>query len=432
MYLFRLIKNDKKKWLKNIEEMNVAIDVRDPSIQVKMNMIHLTEYDLKIMKSIQPLVEEHVDQLVQQFYSTILQVDHLKKMIEKYSTVDRLRGMLKTHFIELFSGKIDQMFVEKRFRVAKIHYKIGLEPAWYMGAFQNVQNTFLSIIYGNVTDQEEIQVILSAINKILSLEQQIVLEIYERENIEKLQLEFEKGKTDLKDKMTSVSEGLVALAEQTQASVEALSINIQEANKTTTESNEQAILAKNYADEGQNKLNELFSKVNLIEVFTKEMVDIINKLGESSNQISNVVYIVQEIAEQTNLLSLNSAIEAARAGEHGRGFAIVSQEVKKLSEQTKSSISQINQLISATNGYKLQVEESLKQIKNTIKLGLSASEHTNISFQNIMQSIQQSGSTVLKVQEHMEELVQAVTEIERTTADVALSAEQLNEAAMIG
>ncbi|MED4401955.1 globin-coupled sensor protein [Metabacillus fastidiosus] len=434
MSLFQLIRGSKeeKKWLQYAGEMDVIIDIEDDSIQTKMDMMNFTENDLKVIKSIQPIVREHIDQLVEEFYSTILRVEHLKEMIEKYSTVDRLRETLKVHFIELFSGKIDQSFVGKRFRVAKTHYRIGLEPAWYMGAFQNVQNSLLSIVCNKVSNKEEIQTILSVVNKILSFEQQIVLEAYEQENMEKLQLEFEKGKADLKNKMTSVSIGLVALTEQTQAAVEALSMNIREANKTTTESNEQATMAKMYADEGKNKLNELFTKVNLIETFTRDMIDIINKLGESSNEISNVIHIVQEIADQTNLLSLNSAIEAARAGEHGKGFAVVSQEVRKLAEQTKNSISQINELISTSNKYKIQVEQSLNQVRNTVQLGMSASEHTNNSFQNIVQSIQQSGSTVLRVQEHMEELIHVVTEIEKATADVALSAEQLNEAALIG
>ena len=198
-------------------------------------------------------------------------------------------------------------------------------------------------------------------------------------------------------------------------------------NRTTTDSNQQAILAKNYASEGQAQLNELLAKINLIEKFTKDMIDFIYKLGESSNQISKVIYIVQDIAEQTNLLALNSAIEAARAGEHGRGFSVVSKEVRKLAEQTKNSITQIHSLISTTNQYKEQVEEALKHVENAVHSSISSSEHTNHSFQNIVQAIQQSGTTVLVVQEQMEDLTKAVSEIEKATANVSVSAEQLNE-----
>jgi len=352
-------------------------------------------------------------------------------MIEKHSTVDRLRNTLKIHLIELFNGNIDQAFVEKRFRVAQAHYKIGLESAWYMGAFQNVQTTLLSIIFNEMQDKEEIQVILPVITKLLSLEQQIVLEAYEHENIQKLNIEFENGKLYLKNTMLEVSEGLVALAEETQASAETLSSNIKDVSQTTILSNEQALLAKTYANDGQNKLNELLDKIESIEAFTKNMTESMQRLGESSDKIADIIYIVQAIAEQTNLLSLNSAIEAARAGEHGKGFAVVSQEVRKLAEQTKHSVTEIQALISTSNQFKEEVVDSLQQVKHAVYEGALTSKKTNASFYNMVQSLEKSGKIVLSVQEQVEEAVQVMSEIERATSEVALSAEELNNAATL-
>lgn len=418
----------KKRWLDASQELTVVIDVVKPSIQMKMEMIHLTEHDLKVIKTIQPLVEQNIDRLVEEFYNTILKVSELREMIERYSTVDRLRKTLKVHLVELFNGDVDELFLEKRFRVAKTHYRIGLEPAWYMGAFQNVQNTLLSIIFDEVSHRDELQAIIAVTNKILSFEQQIVLEAYETENLQKLNAQFESGKANLKNIMTEVSEGLLALAEETQSSVETLSSNIKEVNQTTIDSKDQATVAKSYANEGQEKLNELLQKINSIETLTKKMTGNIQQLGESSNKIAAVTDIVREIAEQTNLLSLNSAIEAARAGEHGRGFAVVSQEVRKLADQTKHSVIKIQDLISTTNLYKEEVVKSLQQVQYAVKEGAAASEQTNLSFYKVVQSIEQSGVTVSSVQQQIEEVVKVVNEIERATTEVASSAEELNVA----
>ncbi|WP_144461024.1 globin-coupled sensor protein [Siminovitchia fortis] len=434
MSLFGLGKSNKKKEEKNnhneIVNTKVGTKIEDASILDKINMIQLTEKDLKLLKSIQPLVEANIDRLVEDFYAIVMKVDKLKAIIDNHSTVDRLRKTLRAHITEMFDGNIDQSFINKRLKIAKVHYVIGLEPSWYMGSFQSIHDTITHLTFKNIKDRRKLQAVLSAVNKILSLEQQLVLEAYERENMKKLNAQFEEGKAYLKNKMTSVSEGLVALAEQTQASVVTLSTNIREVNQTTTESSEQAILAKNYADDGQNKLRELLDKISVMDKYSRDMIESIHRLGESSDKISSVIHIIQDIAEQTNILALNSAIEAARAGEHGRGFAVLSQEVQSLAEQTKNSISQIHELISNSNLYKEQVIKSLKHVEEALMSGIATSEHTHEAFQNITRSIQQNSMTNMKVQEQMDQLVAVMNEIENASAIVTSSAEQLNEAAM--
>ncbi|WP_342513753.1 methyl-accepting chemotaxis protein [Sporosarcina sp. FSL K6-1522] len=146
----------------------------------------------------------------------------------------------------------------------------------------------------------------------------------------------------------NASENLASITEQTNAAYQQLKSQCEgmleissTRTKLSTLAEERAEDVKVQIKKQNNNMIEIYKSINNISS------DVI-ELSKITNQMHNLIDIVTKIADQTNLLVLNAAIEAARAGERGKDFTIVATEVKKLSEVTKNSATEVDQLILTT------------------------------------------------------------------------------------
>jgi methyl-accepting chemotaxis protein len=131
----------------------------------------------------------------------------------------------------------------------------------------------------------------------------------------------------------------------------------------------------------ENSLNDIMRVANGMTPVTNKGVSVIGQMmatmdsiKESSNKISEIVFIIDEITFQTNILALNAAVEAARAGNQGRGFAVVADEVRTLSQRVANSSREIKELVSdsgekITSGNKLvsYAGQTMEEIATSIR-----------------------------------------------------------------
>ncbi|MBU8881217.1 globin-coupled sensor protein [Bacillus sp. FJAT-29790] len=402
-------------------ELNID---RGSDVEKQLKMIGLSEEDLRLINNIQPFVIEKIDYIVDRFYKNLENEPSLLTIINDNSSIDRLKNTLKQHISEMFEGVINATYFEKRIRIAHIHVRVGLQTKWYMCAFQDLFLSLVNIIEENLINKDDYFSTIRSVSKILNLEQQLVLEAYDSES-DRLKREIEEQKALIRDHVASASQNLAAISEETNASFQQLNAQSNEIVFFANKGAELSTLAEERAQKGKEQLHKQNINMSNIQNSVNNISSDVQVLLGISKQMQEIVNIVTGIADQTNLLSLNAAIEAARAGEHGRGFSIVAGEVRKLSEETKKSVTNVATLILNTNSQAERLTQSLEMIRDAVKDGNNSMEETEDHFEQILTTMGETKLQNNKIENELVSLVKVVSELGKAFEDVALSADNL-------
>ncbi len=402
------------------------ININDSTLQKQLTMIGLTSEDLKLLKNIQPIIKENISGIVASFYKNLETEASLLKIINDNSSIDRLKSTLTTHILEMFNGVIDEGFVKKRYTIAHVHVRIGLQPKWYMCAFQDLTMSILDLVDPYLTTKEDLKKAVAAITKLLNFEQQVVLEAYEEEN-ERIREAAQSEKELLQGQLQDTASNLSAISEETTASMQQVERQASELFEFAKKTMEIATIAENQSKEGKNVIGSHHQLIAHLHSKTDSILEDMSILKSVSNEIGTIIEIVTDIAEQTNLLALNAAIEAARAGESGKGFSVVAGEVRKLSEQTKHSISNIISLIQKTDNQIQNVSESTTEVGTLTKDASAKMNEIQSFFESVLESMVENKKQSELTAKELSQLSEVIQEVGKASQQVSVTSEQLSE-----
>lgn len=201
-----------------------------------------------------------------------------------------------------------------------------------------------------------------------------------------------------------LSQGATAQA----SSVQQLTASLMEVAQQTNKSAQNAMKADEFAQNAKSKATSGNDQMN-------DMLQAMEEINLSSNNISKIIKVIDDIAFQTNILALNAAVEAARAGQHGKGFAVVAEEVRNLAAKSAAAAKETTDLI---EGSMRKVEAGTKIADGTAEaLNQIVAEIENAA--NLVQEIARAANEQASAIEQINEGISLVSQVVQTNAATA-------------
>ncbi|MGE5315835.1 MAG: methyl-accepting chemotaxis protein [Acidobacteriota bacterium] len=358
-------------------------------------------------------------------------------------------------------GRLSRMFNNMVADIRRSQQDLQTEKA---GVEKKVEAAVASIRQQQEYLQSSIDMLLSAMHRFADGDLTVSVQAEKNDEIGKLFDGFTQSVAQVRTILLRIAEAMAALAsagEEISSSTEEMAAGAQEqmqqasqvsgaisemtrtimdTTKNAAIAAETARAAGDNAKEGGRIVTDTIGGMKRIADVVKDAALTVTALGTSSDQIGEIIQVIEDIADQTNLLALNAAIEAARAGEQGRGFAVVADEVRKLAERTTKATKEIAGMIRQIQKDTADAVQSMNRGTKEVEEGRSLAEKSGDSLRLIIDGAEKAVNAARQVAAASEEQATSAEEIGKTidaitnvtqesaagTQQIARAAEDLN------
>jgi len=234
----------------------------------------------------------------------------------------------------------------------------------------------------------------------------------------------------------SISNELLSAAERqsqeirhSSETVDQIVRSIQEVSSTASESAQVARSSLSAAEQGAEAVGNQIKGMNEIREQIQETAKRIKRLGESSQEIGEIVELISDITEQTNVLALNAAIQAAAAGEAGRGFSVVAEEVQRLAERSGEATKQIGAIVKTIQADTHDAVAAMEVSTQGVVEGAKLSDSAGTALSEIGQVSVQLARLIESIAKETDDQTRLAARVSASMRDILAITEQTTQGA---
>lgn len=425
------------------------------NIKQRLEFIRLDTATLDSLRSIRPIAEELLPDILRAFYTHISQHDEIARFFQDKKMIDFAASRQSEHWSMILSGNFGTDYVTSVEKIGQTHARIGLEPQFYLSGYTFLIDEMLDCVQERFTgrkgisrqDAEKLKKFRNAFFRAAMLDMDLAIYFFNaqraneaRQKTLELANLFENEVGNISSMVASAAEemgntarAMKDMAASTQGEFTTVSASITQATNGVSVAAESASDLGRAVREIAERMTESSTLIGKGVASAESAGQTIRSLSETADRVGEVISMISDIAEQTNLLALNATIESARAGEAGKGFAVVASEVKTLANQTARATEDIATQIQTMLGITEQSVKAIDDIQtamneiNAVSLSInSAVEEQAASTQEIARNTSEAASGNRTVSQTLEHVAGCATNTETAAGEVVNAASELS------